>query len=295
MNNSSKSIIYASLAVVFWSTVATAFKIALNHNSIPQLLLIASLTSFLIFGVMLPFVGFRAVLSQSSKELFHSAVMGLLNPFTYYLILFKAYSLLPAQVAQPINQIWPLILALLAVPFLQQHLPKTTIKSLIICFIGVVLISSQGHINIFKQSSPLGVGLALLSSIIWSVYWILNIKDKRDVIVKLFTNFGFSVAYLLILSLFIDNFYQISPKGLASSIYVGVFEMGLSFLFWLKALEKTKSAAKLGLMIYLIPFISLIFIHFIAKEEIKITTIAGLCLIVLGILYQQKDKLLNKN
>jgi drug/metabolite transporter (DMT)-like permease len=45
------------------------------------------------------------------KILFQSAITGALNPFGYYLILFKAYSLLPAQLAQPLNMIWPVTLS----------------------------------------------------------------------------------------------------------------------------------------------------------------------------------------
>jgi drug/metabolite transporter (DMT)-like permease len=294
MTSNKKSYLFASLAIIFWSTVAAAFKIALEHATIPQILLIASATSFAIFGLILYFIGFKKVLEQSSQEIMRSAVLGLLNPFAYYLILFKAYSLLPAQVAQPLNQIWPLILAILAVPILKQKLPKTTLTSLIICFVGVFLISSQGEFRIFNQSNPLGVALALSSSIIWSLYWLLNVKDTRDFAVKLFTNFGFSVVYILAISPFIDGFYNFSLTGIASSVYVGVFEMGIGFLFWMKALEHAKSAAKIGLMVYLVPFISLVFIHFIVGEQIKPTTIAGLSIIVLGILYQQKDQLFKR-
>lgn len=295
MSNATKSILFASITILFWSTVATAFKIALKHCSIPQILFLASLTSFIIMGAMVPLVGIQKMFSQTKEDLLRSALMGFFNPFLYYLILFKAYTLLPAQVAQPINQIWPLILALLAVPLLHQKLPKTTLTSLIICFAGVTVISSQGHLNIFENSNPVGIILALSSSIIWSLYWIVNVKDTRDIVIKLFTNFGFSVAYLLLISLFIPNFYSYSTTAIFSSIYIGIFEMGISFLFWLKALKYAKSAAKIGLMIYLIPFISLIFIHFIAGEEIKTTTILGLLLIVAGIGYQQKDNVFSKN
>lgn len=295
MRRSTKSIAFAALTILFWSTVATAFKISLQHCTIPQLLFVASLTSFLFFGIMVPTVGYKAILRQKRSDIARSALMGLLNPFLYYLVLFKAYSLLPAQVAQPLNQIWPLVLALLAVPLLKQHLPKRTLTSLAICFIGVTLISSQGHLNLLEGSNPIGVSLAIFSSLIWSIYWIVNLKDSRPVVVKLFTNFGFSVIYLLLLSSFIDGFYQISTAGILSSVYVGLFEMGISFFFWMKAMEYAKSAAKLGLMIYLIPFISLFFIHFFAHEAIKPTTIVGLCLIVAGILYQQKNLILPKN
>lgn len=294
MTRNKESYLFASLAIIFWSTVATAFKIALEHATIPQLLLIASTTSFTIFGLILSFIGFKRVLEQSRHEVLRSAILGFLNPFAYYLVLFKAYSLLPAQVAQPLNQVWPLVLAILAVPILKQKLPKTTLTSLIVCFIGVSLISSQGEIQIFNQSDPLGVTLALSSSIIWSLYWLLNVKDTRDFAVKLFTNFGFSVVYILAISPFIDGFYNFSFDGVTSSIYVGIFEMGIGFLFWMKALEYAKSAAKIGLMVFLVPFISLIFIHFIVGEQIKTTTIAGLSIIVIGILYQQKDQLFKR-
>ena len=292
MSNTRKSFLFATLTIIFWSTVATAFKIALQHATIPQLLLIASATSFVILGLVLSFIGLKKVLEQTRQEILRSAVLGFLNPLAYYFVLFNAYSLLPAQVAQPINQIWPLILAILAVPILKQKLPKSTLTSLIVCFLGVTIISSQGEVLIFKQSDPWGVALALSSSIIWSLYWLVNVRDTRNFAVKLFTNFGFSTAFLLIISPFIDGFYNFSIEGVASSIYIGLFEMGISFLFWMKALELTKSAAKVGLMVYLVPFISLVFIHFIVGEQIKATTVIGLSIIVLGLLYQQKDQLL---
>ena len=37
------------------------------------------------------------------KSIFISALLGLINPFIYYIILLKAYKLLPAQVAQPLK------------------------------------------------------------------------------------------------------------------------------------------------------------------------------------------------
>lgn len=294
MKDTHKSYLFASLTIIFWSTVATAFKVALGNASIPQLLFVASVTSLVTLGGFLIAGGAKRLLMQSKADLLRSAILGFLNPFAYYLILFKAYSLLPAQVAQPINQIWPLVLALLAVPILKQKLPRTTLTSLVICFAGVALISSQGDVNIFGKSSPLGVGLALLSSVVWSVYWLTNVKDERDNVVKLFTNFAFSVLYMLLLSPFVDGFYSFTIEGVASSAYVGLFEMGLSFFCWMSALKYAKSAAKLGLFIYMVPFISLIFIHYVAGEAIRSTTFIGLSIIVAGILYQQKDLLLKK-
>lgn len=51
--NNTRAIIYACIAVLSWSTVATAFKIALTHLTHFEMLLIASCTSLLIFALLL--------------------------------------------------------------------------------------------------------------------------------------------------------------------------------------------------------------------------------------------------
>ena len=53
MKNDNKAIVYACLAVLSWSTVATAFKIALKNLTYFELLLVASLTSLVIFTILL--------------------------------------------------------------------------------------------------------------------------------------------------------------------------------------------------------------------------------------------------
>ena len=119
--DSKRAYSYALLTVLFWSTVATAFKIALIDYNPAGVLLIANLVSLIIFLVLM-LVRHKTVSFNpfSWKNLWISALQGLLNPFLYYLLLFKAYSLLPAQVAQPVNFVWPIMLMLLSVPLLKQ-------------------------------------------------------------------------------------------------------------------------------------------------------------------------------
>ena len=51
----------------------------------------------------------------SGAALVRAAALGFLNPFLYYVVLFKAYDLLPAQEAQPLNYTWAITLAILFV------------------------------------------------------------------------------------------------------------------------------------------------------------------------------------
>lgn len=291
MSKKLKPYLFAGLAVFFWSTVATAFKLALREYDFIQLIFYTSaVTVFVLFLFLLIQKNIHLVFRQTRKEWINSATLGALNPLTYYLILFKAYSLLPAQLAQPLNMVWPITLALLSVPLLKQIIGWKSFTALAISFIGVVFISSQGGIAGFANTNWFGVFLAVGSSIIWALYWIFNVRDSRHQIVKLFTNFFFGLVYLFVVVFFFSDFKLTIGTGFYAIIYVGIFEAGITYVLWMKAMELSTNTAKIGNLVFLAPFISLIFIRFILKEDIYITTFIGLVFIVVGILVQQLDK-----
>ena len=290
MDKSRQSYIYAGLAILFWSTVPTAFKISLRELDILPMLTIASLTSTLVLLIVV-LAGKKVQLIRltTPKELLNSAILGFINPFLYYLILLKAYQLLPAQVAQPLNMIWPIILVFLSVPILGQKIERKSFIALFVSFTGVYIISSQG--SLFKpfHSHLTGVILATGSSVFWAFYFILNVKDKRDEGVKLLLNFVFGSIYLII-AMIITGMWQFETGfiGAIASVYVGIFEMGISFLFWLKALQMASTTAKVSNLVYLAPFLSLVFVHYILHEPVYYTTPLGLVMIISGIFIQNK-------
>jgi drug/metabolite transporter (DMT)-like permease len=286
--NNRKSYIYALLAILFWSTVPTAFKISLGQLEIIQMLTIASVTSALVLGIIVSVQKKLPLVIKSTRgEILNSALLGFVNPFIYYLILLKAYSLLPAQVAQPLNMIWPVILVFLSVPLLKQKIHGRSYIALLISFAGVFIISSQGKMFNLEGTNLTGVMLATGSSVFWAFYFILNMRDKRDEGVKLFLNFLFGSIYLIVAMTVTGKWnLPVSLKGAAASVYIGLFEMGITFFFWLKALQLARSTDKVSNLVYLAPFISLIFVHFILGEPVYYTTPAGLLLIISGILIQ---------
>lgn len=208
MKQLSKAYIYALLSVILWSTVATAFKIGLKTLSPLYLILTASVFSLLTFFRVILFQGkLKDLFTVSWSGLGKSALLGALNPFGYYLILFQAYSLLPAQVAQPLNMIWPIMLALLSAPMLGQKITARNIVAILISFVGVIFISSQGSFSGMANTNLTGVLLAVGSSVIWALFWILSVKDKRDQLFKLFWNFAFGLVYLLIAAFLFTDFH----------------------------------------------------------------------------------------
>jgi drug/metabolite transporter (DMT)-like permease len=289
MKKESKAYVFALISVLLWSTVATAFKIGLRELSPLQLIVWASVFSLAIFFVAIVVQGKISLLSSISPSgLAKSALLGALNPFAYYLILFEAYRLLPAQVAQPLNMVWPIVLALLSAPLLKQKITSLNIIAIVVSFIGVLFISSQGSFAGMKGTNSTGAILALGSSMVWALFWILSVLDHRDEIVKLFWSFAFGCCYLLITAFAFTDFRLPTINGLLASFYVGLFELGITYIFWMKAMQLSDNNAKMGNLTFLSPFISLIFIHFILGERIFFTTFIGLMFIVSGILIQQK-------
>lgn len=278
-----RAYLFGLATVLIWSTVATAFKMALAHMDHVQLLLVADAVSVAtLFAILAAQGKVRRLRSMGRRELWRNALLGTLNPFLYYLVLFKAYALLPAQVAQPLNYTWAIALSLLSVPLLGQKLTGRDLAAICVSYAGVVLLSTQGDITHFGLSNPLGVGLALLSTIIWALYWIGNTKNATDPVAALFVNFAAALPLIACTALATSGLPAWSAAGMAAACYVGVFEMGVSFVLWLFALRLTASTARIGNLIFLSPFLSLVLIHFILGETIHGATYGGLALILAG-------------
>jgi drug/metabolite transporter (DMT)-like permease len=213
-------------------------------------------------------------------------LLGLINPFLYYLVLFKAYSLIPAQEAMPLNYTWPIAIGIFSAIFLKQKLTIKVIFGMLISFFGVLIIATRGNIFSFEFHNLLGVSLALGSSIIWASFWTLNLIDKRLESIKLFAAFFYGTIIILLYTVSFDSLLLQNYKYVFGSTYIGLFEMGITFFLWMTGLQLSSNRAKTATLAYLSPFISMIFISLVLGERLFTSSIIGLLFIVGGILFQ---------
>ncbi len=288
MKKQTRATVLALAAVALWSTVATAFKLTLRSASPVELLLVAAPVSALILGAALLVRGVSPASIMEPRGLRRSAFIGLLNPFLYYLILFEAYDRLPGQVAQPLNFTWAIALTLLSVLMLGQRIRAASWAGILVSFFGVLILSTGGDLRAMDFGDPLGVGLALSTSLLWALYWILNMKDPRPPVQKLFLGFLFGSIYVWVFAVLRGLEISIPAAGLWGGAYVGVFEMGLTFLLWLSALEISENTARISNLIFLAPFLSLVLLGAVAGERILASSIIGLVFIVGGIGIQRR-------
>lgn len=285
MKEPRKALVLGSTAVLMWSTVATAFKIALAQMTPYTMLTVAATTALLLFALWLTLNrGWKGVARLTPDLWRRYAALGLLMPVTYYLMLFRSYDLLPAQIAQPVNYTWPIILALLLRLFRQTPIPAWKFIGMAVSLGGVVVISMGGS-DSGLSFSPLGLILTLGSACLWGLYWLLTdeLKSRVDETVTLFMTFLFGTAYLWAGHL-IWPMQAVGPSALGAGVYIGLCEMGIPFICFGLAIRKTDNPALINQMCYLAPFLSLFIVSRILHEPILTSTYIGLGLIIAGLL-----------
>ena len=287
MTDQKRAYIYALITVALWSTIASASKISLRYLRPAELLFVATLVSIFVLLLILVSqkkIGQLVVLTK--KDWVRSFQYGFLNPFLYYLILFKAYDLLPAQQAQIINYTWAITLTLLSIPFLGQKVAKMQWLAIVVSYFGVFVIATRGNLLGMSFDNPRGVVFALASTVIWALYWILNTKDGRDPVIGIFLNFICALPFIILYMLLTEGLRILPIQGVAGAAYIGVCEMAVGFVLWLKAMKYTDNTAKIANLIFIAPFASLVFIYFLVGEKIYPSTYAGLIFVVTGLVIQ---------
>ena len=287
-----RALLCALAAVGLWSTMATAFKWALEFNSPMALITLAATVSWCFFAVRAVMVGSLKSLSVMDNGLvLRCLLLGLLNPAFYYLILFTAYDLLPAQDAMAINYTWGLTLPLVASLFSRKLPSKSEAGLALLSYLGILIIVTNGNLATFEFDQPLGVALALLSTVVWGLSWVINshVVDANDINpeLALFLNFAAALPLLWLGTVVAGELPSVSMGSLIGGLYVGLFEMGIAFVLWMNAMRLTDNPLRISSLIFLAPPLSLVLIGNVLNEVIASSTLFGLVIILIGLAGQQ--------
>ena len=279
-------------AVGLWSTMATAFKWALEFSSPMQLIAIAVTVSWLFFAARLVCQGKLSQLKTiSGGTLCRCFALGCINPVLFYGVLFTAYDLLPAQDAMAINYTWGLTLPFIAACF-SRVLPSFTEASLaLLSYVGILIIVTDGNLTSFEFDNVTGVALAVGSTVLWGLSWVLNklIVERANVDAELalLLNFTTAVPILWVTLSITGTPPSLNSGTVLGGIYIGLFEMGVAFVLWMKAMQLTDTPIRVSSLIFLAPPLSLVFIATVLGESVATSTLVGLVFILVGLAGQQ--------
>lgn len=288
MQKEFQSYFLAFLAAMLWGTTAAVGKIMLEDlNNIQILLCTAPIAAIFLLG--LTFIQGKApkLKSYGKRDFLRFAYMGFLGVFLYYVFLFAGLQNAPAQQAFIVNYTWPIWVVIFARIFLGEALTLRKILAILLGFVGVYVVATEGDISSFSFQYLKGDLFAIAGAITYGVFSVLSKKHDDDRLTATMLYYSFAFMFTALLVPFVTYVPAITAAQIPGLLWLGAITSGLAFVFWLSAL-KHGDTAKMSNIIFLTPFLSLVYIYFLTGETIKVSSVIGCGLIVAGILIQSK-------
>lgn len=285
-----KATYLALITVFFWSTIAVVSKQGTSKLNVDQFLLYSTIISTIIFYVYLIKIKKIFILIDTFKSapLFF-IIYGLMNPFLTLGLLLTGYQHLPATIGMSINFTWPITFMLISWLILKENLTKKDFFYCILGYVGVLIIILGNSLTSHKALSLFGILIMFLFTICWSLYWILSKKNKHDSLISLTIGFTISIPFLIIYTYLNGHLnVNISNSNWIYIILFACFEMGFSYILWQKAIDTSSKPSSLGMLIFLSPPLSIIWIYFILGEPITPWLILGLFTIIASLYFKNR-------
>ena len=171
LNNNQFAIFLIIISIIFGTLMGTFIKLAQEELNV---FTTGFLRFFFGFLIIIPYILKTKFKVFSTKNLKIHIVRSALN-LPAMLLGFAALAMLPLEKMTAIHFIVPIIVTILAVIFLKEKIYLYRSIALVMGFLGMLIILRPGIIDI-----SIGIYMALISSLIWSVVIILTKKVSKD-------------------------------------------------------------------------------------------------------------------
>lgn len=284
-----KEYLYAGMSILLWSTIATVTKLMLGSLSSMQILFVSSLFAFLFLLIVCLFKGCLKELKEYKiKDYFDITLIGSLGLFWYNLFLYVGIDKMDASQAFIINYLWPLMSVLFACLVLKEKLTSKKIAAIILSFIGVAIVTSNGNLLTIRGNQLSGAVCCITAAVSYGLFTALNKRKNYNNYLSTMLYYFVALVISAICLIFTKESFTMGVTQTLGMLWIGIFTAAIPYTSWAIAL-KLGDTAKISNLAYITPFLSLIWTALILKEKITVYSIAGLLFIVLGILIQLKN------
>lgn len=287
MNAEKKSsYIYVAMVVFLWSPSPAIGKLLLrNLNSLQVLFFTFFIATTSLFIIVLYQKKLTVIKEFHLKDYLTFAYMGFIGVFLYNIFLFTGLMYSSAQEAFIVNYTWPVWVVIFAMIIIKEPFTVKKMIAIILGFLGVyIVVAKSGLFSLFVTHGK-GDLCALAGALSYGLFSVLGKKHNYDRYISMMFYYGFSFIFILIVTVLFMQIPAVTIFDFLGFLWFGVFTSGLAYVFWFLALQYGDTAT-MSNIVFLTPFLSLIFINILVGEEILFSSIIGLILIVLGILIQ---------
>ena len=288
---------YAFLAALLWGSTAAAVELlGIKLNSIQILFYTSFIASISLFAIASYNQKLTIIKSYKLNDYFRFAYMSFFGVFLYYTLLYAALQQAPGQEAFVVNYTWPIWVIVFAVLILKENFNINKLLAIILGFVGVVIIVSKGNINNVNFGEFHGNILALLAAISYGLFSVFSKRNNDDKVTSTMFYYVFAFIFVGLFILFFSSLPLPTLKETFGLLWLGVLTSGLAFVFWQLAL-KNGDTSKVSNLIFITPFISLIYLAILTNEKILLSSVIGAALIVSGLVFQslKTKKIIDKS
>ena len=273
LNNNQFAIFLIIISIIFGTLMGTFIKLAQEELNV---ITTGFLRFFFGFLIITPYILKTKFEVFSTKNLKIHILRSALN-LPAMLLGFAALAMLPLEKMTAIHFIVPIIVTILAVIFLKEKIYLYRSIALVMGFLGMLIILRPGIIDI-----SIGIYMALISSLIWSVVIILTKKVSKDD--SAITILSHQYVYMVLFSFPLVIYFWDQPSLktiifiLCAAISGTILHIALNHAYKLVDVTMTQPYSFLGLVV------SSIIGYFVFSDKPDFYTWLGASVIFCGVL-----------
>ncbi len=274
--------------MLFWGLTFVWFKIAVQYYEPITIIFIRLVLSSVLLFLFIKLWKRNERIERSDYRWF--ALLALSQPFFYFLGESFGLKYVSSTISSAIIATIPLFSPFAAMWFTREKINLFTWLGIVVSFLGIVVMLVNRDLSM--NAAPKGIFLlflAVFSAVVYSVivkklthkYTALTIISRQNLI---------GTFYFLPLFLIFDfkGFMLVKPRMdlILAMLQLAFFGSCLAYLFFIKALAKL-GVVKTNIFTNLIPVFTAVAAYFVLAEVFSVQKIAGIVLVVLGIVVSQ--------
>lgn len=280
LDHRAKATMIGGIAIVLWALLAL---FTTEVSAIPpfQLVSLCFSVAAIFSFIWIARRGFAAF--QALRQPIGAWLLGVGGLFGYHFFYFFALANAPAVDASLIAYLWPIFIVLFSALLPGERLLWYHIAGAVLGLCGAAILVTKGHRVDFDTAYGLGYGAAMICSILWSGYSVLN-RRYRNVPVEAVSGFCSGAALLGFITHGVTEIWVMpDARQWLAIVALGLGPVGAAFFVWDYG-TKHGDIQALGVASYGAPLLSTVLLVACGKADASPAVMSGCLLIVVGAL-----------
>lgn len=291
MNERIRGHALACMTILIWGTTFISTKVLLRDITSLQILFTRFMIGYLALWAVCP----RLTKIRRKKEELYFLAAGLCGVTLYFLMENIALTYTQASNVGIIVAVSPFFTMFFGIWLLKQRRPGVRFFiGFLIAMTGILCISLEGSQRL--QLNPKGDLLALGAAAVWALY---------STITKKISSFGYTtipmtrriffygllcmLPVILFSGMKLPAMEQLTMVNIANILFLGLGASALCFVSWNSAV-RILGTVQTSVYIYAVPVVTTLASVWILKETVTVIGIAGIVMILSGLLMSQNEK-----